>query len=246
MSLSALKMDKDVEKATDNLGGGALDTNVYKLKVKTVYFGKSDGGAMSATLIGDLEDGSEFKSTQWITSGKAKGGKPYYERNGKKYPLPGYSIIDDLCQLTIGMSVGDAETEEKSVGIYDFELQKDVATEVECLADIKGMEVYLAIQKQLVDKTAENPEFDDSKPANKDTNKLRLPTGETREENEVIKVMSEDGATWKEISDDAESQFGEKWLTKNKGKVRDRTDKSGAAGSAGAPKKSAKKKMFAN
>jgi len=227
-----LQMSEDVEKAKDTLGGGGvLDTDIYLSTLKTVYFSESKGGAMSATVIAELEDGSEFKTTQWILSGDAKGNLPYYERNGKKYPLPGYSVIDDLCELTLGMSVSEAETEEKSVKIYDFELQKEVPTEVDCLADIKGHTILFAVQKQLEDKNekAENGSY--------------VPTGEYRETNEIAKVFNEDGATFNEVQDKTSAVFGEKWLAKNKGKVRDRTSKQ--QGTAGTPQSSAKKGMFA-
>jgi len=231
MAIANLKMSDDVEKATDTLGGGgALDTNIYPIQVKVVYLGKSKGGALSATIVGKLEDGSDFKSTQWITSGDAKGNKPYYERNGKKYPLPGYSVVDDLCRLASGTALGDAEMEENMVNIYDFDKGKDIPTEVDCIVGLEDETVMLAIQKQLEDKNADDG-----------TGKF-VPTGETRTTNEVSKVFSADGATYLEISDELEVEFGQKWLDKNKGKVRDRTSKD--AGASGAPKKAAKKAMF--
>jgi hypothetical protein len=231
MSLSALKMDADVEETTDTLGGSVLDSDIYKVTIKTIYMGNSTKtNAMSATVIGTLKDGSEFKNTQWVLSGDTKGNKPYYERNGKKYPLPGYAVIDDICKLTIGKSLGDAETEENIVKIYDYESQKDVPTEVDCIADVAGHEVLLAIQKQLEDKTEEAADG------------TRIATGETRDTNEVSKVLDPEGATWLENKEKTEPEFAEKWLTKNKGKVRDKTSKK--AGSTGAPKKSAKKAMF--
>ena len=232
MSLASLKMDNDVEKATDSLGsGGVLDTDIYKATIQTIYLGKSKGGAMSATIIAKLAD-REFKSTQWITSGDAKGNKPFYERNGKKYPLPGYTVIDDLCQLTAGVSLGDAETEDKMVGIYDYDLKKDVPTEVDCIADVKGEVVNIAIQKQLEDKNTKNDAGD------------YVASGETRETNEVAKVLREDGATWKEVCDDSDIVYAEKWLSKNQGKIRDRTSKEG--GKVGVPTaaKRTKKPMF--
>ena len=227
-----LKQDASVEKAVDTLGGGGvLDTNVYPFQVKTIYLGESKTGAVSATVVGKLENGSEFKTTQWIVSGNAKGNKPYYERNGKKYPLPGYTIIDDICLAITGKSLGDAEMEEKTIKIYDYEVSKEVPTEVDCICDVEDGEVFLAISKQLEDKTED------------DGAGGRTPTGETRETNEVAKVMNTDGATMLEVKDGLAIEFGDKWLKKNEGKVRDRTTKT--SGTAGAPAKaSTGKKMF--
>ena len=56
--------------------------------------------------------------------------------------------------------------------------------------------------------------------------------------------MNTDGATLLEVKDGLAIEFGDKWLKKNEGKVRDRTTKS--AGTSGAPAKaSTAKKMFA-
>ena len=229
MSKLDLKMDEDVEKATDSLGGGVLDTDIYKATVQTIYLGTAKEGATSATLVATLADGTEFKSTQWIKSGDSKGNKPYYERAGKKYPLPGYSVIDDICKLAAGVKLGEAEMEEKTVKIYDFELSKEVATEVDCICDVKGEVVHLAIQRQLEDKNIQNASGE------------YVPSGETREINEVAKVLSEDGSTCVELTDKVDAEWADKWLTKNKGKIRDKTKK--VAGSTGTPK-TAKKKMF--
>ena len=165
--------------------------------------------------------------------------KPYYERNGKKYPLPGYTIIDDICLAVTGKSLGDAEMEEKNVKIYDFDLGKEVPTEVDCICDVEDGEVILAISKQLEDKT----EDDGTGTGGRSVVEVNG-VAQTRETNEVAKVMNTDGATLLEVKDGLAIEFGDKWLKKNEGKVRDRTTKS--AGTSGAPAKaSTAKKMFA-
>jgi hypothetical protein len=228
-----LKQDQDIEKATDSLGGGGvLDSNIYPFQIKTIYLGSSKTAAVSATVVGKLENGSEFKTTQWIISGNSKGNKPYYERNGKKYPLPGYTVIDDICQIVTGTSLGDIEMEEKTVKIYDFELGKEVPTEVDCICDVEDGEVFLAVIKQLEDKTEDDGAGGRS-----------VIVGESRETNEVAKVLNADGATLLEVKDAAEIVWKDKWLTKNEGNVRDKRAK--GTGAAGAPQKaSTAKKMF--
>jgi len=246
MSLSQLKLDNDVEQAADVLGGGgAKETGIYPFTVKHAYMHKSAGGALGISVRCDDGSGGTFDTTQWVASGDAKGNKPYYERNGKKYPLPGYSIIDDMCQLGTDVALADMDTEEKTIKLYDFDEQKEVPTEVDMLVDLVGANVYLAIQKCLVDKTEENPNFDDSKREDKISNPKRIPTGETREENEVSKVFEASSKlTAKEIADNVdECVFFDKWLAKNEGKVRDKTSKDAkktGTAKAGSPKK----KMF--
>lgn len=226
-------MDSDVEEATDTLGsGGILETGLYSIKLKAAYLGKSDKGATSVTIVGEMQNGSSYKSTQWIVSGDEKGNKPFYVNNqGKKFPLPGYTIIDDICQIVAGVPLSDIEMEEKTLKIYDYELKKEVNTEVDCICDLDGQTVVLAIQKIIENKSEKDEEGN------------YQPTRETRDINDISKVLNDEGATRIELRDEEAVEWSEAWETKNKGKTRDKTSKE--VGTEGAPaKKSAKKKMF--
>ncbi len=225
-------MDSDVEQATDSLGSSVLETGLYGMTLKAVYLGKADSGAVSATILAERQDGSAFKSTQWIVSGDKKGNKPFYTNAaGKKFPLPGYTVIDDICQIVAGVPLSDIEMEEKTLKIYDFDTKKDVPTEVDCICDLAGNNVVLAIQKITENKSE------------KDGEGVYQPTNETRDINDISKVLNDEGATRIELRDEEAVEWSEGWEKKNKGKTRDKTSKE--AGTAGAPaKKTAKKKMF--
>ena len=57
-----LKMDKDVEKATDSVGGGGvLDTDIYGMTIKAIYLGNAESGAVSATILATMKDSTDFK-----------------------------------------------------------------------------------------------------------------------------------------------------------------------------------------
>lgn len=223
-----------VEKATDSLGGSKIESDIYKLKIAVAYLGKSDGGATSVNLVGKLNDTLDYRETIWITN---KNGENFYVKNDKKFLLPGFITIDDICQITTGKGLVDLEDsiEDKTVKIYDFEARKEMPKEVQVIAELNNVEVCVAIQRTLEDKTAKADNGD------------YVPTGETVERTNIEKAFDPDTMlTVVEATDGKEAgEFHTAWLEKNKGKVRDRTDKKAAktgapaaSGNAAAPKKS--------
>lgn len=211
--LSGLQVTETIEEDVDSLGGAqTLDTNVYPITIKALFVGKAASEAMSVTLHGTTSKGIDFKTTQYITSGKAKGGKPYYERGGKKHFLPGYNIINSICILACGKSIAgndkgfeQVEVEDKTVMLYDYDLKKEVPTVVPMITEALGKTIALGIQKQIVDKNKKN-----------DATGEYEATGETREENEVVAVFSADtGLTLLETkAGEEEPVFLTKWKEK--------------------------------
>jgi hypothetical protein len=226
-----------LEESQDRLGGGfgPIDSDIYTLKIKALYAGQSDGGARSVTLIGD-NGGKEYRETFWITNKKGenwfaakdKDGKP----TGKKSPLPGFTIVDDLCQIATGKSLSEQDAEDKVVQVYDPESKKQVNKSVPMLIDAIGQEVALGIIRRKVNKNAKN-----------ESTGLYEPTAEEREENFTDKVFHPElKLTIVEAKAGADNAtFWDAWLELNKGKTQDRRkikDGQGQTGAAGAPQSS--------
>ena len=234
MTLSALKMDSDVEETTDVLGGGGvIDSSIYSLKIDAAYMLKSKKGALGVALRGEI-NGSPYREQVFITGGDAKGNKPFYERNGKKYPLPGYTTIDDICIHACNTSIADMETEEKNIKVYDHDEGKEVNTEVDMLVELIGETVSVAVKHIRKFKQEENAEG------------KWVDTAEIRDVNEISKSFSEDGFTVPELRKEEEATFADKWLAKSEGVVfgnAAKSDTPASAGTAGAPKPSGKR-MF--
>ena len=220
-----------IEAATDTLGGGGFgpwDTDTYPVTIKMAYIDYSKGGAMSVNFDFEDENGKKLRSQQWATSGDAKGNKHYYEdkRSGKQRPLPGYQTVDDICVLATDEGLFDQDTDSRAVGIYDFTQRKEVPQQREVLVDLIGTKVILAVEKQVVDKNVQ------------DASGAYVPSGETREQNEVVKAFhAEYEVTVTEAKGGIkEATFLTAWAEKNKGTVRDKSSKkSGNAPKAGAP-----------
>ena len=232
--------DQGLEKAEDRLGGGfsPRETDIYTFKIKAAYAGKSPGGAMNVSLIA-VDSQGEYRETIYITNKK---GENFFVKDGKKVPLPGFTIINDLCLIATGEPLSEQETEEKVINLYDFEAKKEVPTSVPMIMALVDAEVSLSIQKNLEDKNVKNDAGE------------YVPSGETRDTNTIGKVFhTETKMTVVEALEGAEeAKFWDAWLEKNKGKVFDRTKKDAGGGkpvggrpapSAGA-KESGRPKLF--
>ena len=223
-----LTTDNSIEEEVDVVSSGfkPLESGVYTFEVKQAYLGESAGGALSVTLDCEAADGTKFKKTEYVTSGKAKGQKNYYEtQDGKKRYLPGFTNVNNICLLTVGKELGQIEPEEKVINLYDRDAGKEVPTKVMMLTDVMGNEITLGIIKQIVDKNV------------KDGNGQYVPSGETREENEIDKVFrARDGMTVTEIKAQAEEAvFINTWKEANEGKTRNKAKVAQNGSVAGAP-----------
>ena len=222
--------DVKVEEAKDTLGGGGrgpLDTDAYGVTIKMAYIDYSKGGAMSVNFDFETEDGRKLRDQQWVTSGDAKGNKNYYvDRNGKNQFLPGYTLVNDICMLTLEVPLEETDPEEKVISIYDFAQGKEVPTPKMVITELLGQKVTLAVEKQIVDKNV------------KDASGNYVPSGETREQNEVVKAFHEEyGVTVGEAKMGLkEADFLNRWVEKNKGNVRNKAKGAADGATAGAPK----------
>ena len=234
--LSALTTDNTIEDEKDVVGGGSRvrESALYPMKIVLAYLNKSAGGALSLNLTFKDDEG-EVRQQLWMTSGTAKGGKNYYERDGKRNYLPGFLHANALCLLTVGKEISQLDTEDKVVNLYSYEAKAEVPTKVDMVMDLLDQEVLVGLIKQTVDKNVKNDAG------------VYVPSGETREENEVDKIFrASDRMTTAEIRAEAtEASFVNLWDQKWTGKVKDKSTK-GATGVAGAPQQAAAAAPAAN
>ena len=230
MSLLAnLTSDDTIAQETDSVGGNsALESGLYNFKIAMAYLNKAASGALGLVLTLKNSDNREVRQTLWMSSGTAKGGKNYYEKDGEKFFLPGFNHANSLCLLTTGQEISTMQTETKLVKVYSPEAKAEVPTKVEVLMDLLGKDILVGLLKQTVDKTQKNDAG------------IYVATGEKRDENEIDKLFrAEDRMTTAEIRAKAtEAAFADTWEAKWTGKTKDKSSKTVAAnsGSFGAPK----------
>lgn len=223
--LANLATDSSISEEKDSVGsGGVLNSGLYMATITMAYLSKAASGALGLVFSAKTEEGRDIRQTLWMTSGTAKGGKNYYEKDGVKNYLPGFNHANSIALLTLAKEISAVETETKVVNVYSPEAKSEVPTKVEVLVDLLGKQVLLGIIKQTVDKTKKN-----------DTG-VYEPTGETREENELDKVFrASDRMTTAEVRGQAaEASFADVWNDKWSGKERNKSK--GGSGTAGAPK----------
>ena len=229
MSIFAnLTSDTTIADEKDSVGTtfSVLDSALYAGTITLAYTGKAASGAISLNVTIKTTTGSEVSQTLWMTSGTAKGGKNYYEKDGVKNYLPGFLMANSLCLLTVGKEISQLDTEEKVVNLYSYEAKAKVPTKVNMVMDLINQEIVFGLIKQTVDKNI------------KDANGIYVPSGETREENEFDKFFrASDRMTTAEIRAKAEeAAFAAIWEAKWAGQVRNKAKGAGANGTAGAPK----------
>ncbi len=210
------------EKEKDVLGGRSLlPTDVYDGTLEVVYISKSTGGATAFNFVVDI-NGKKVRETIWVTN---KQGGVTYTKDGKKYPLPGYSLVNALCKLTIGKEIPALTFEKKLVKIWSFEQKKEVPTEVDVAVELIGEAVKLGITHLIENKQV------------KDQAGNYVDTAELRESNTIERVFHpKSGHTAAEYDAQGPAEFIQLWLREFKGKPRDKSKKTGvAAAPAGAP-----------
>lgn len=224
MNMFANMSRENLEETEDRVSGGfePKPSDVYTAKIKLAYVGKAQSSdAQSITIHADI-DGQEFRETIWVTNKKGENFYTDKDDAKKKRPLPGFVTVDDLCMFVTEKGLAEQDIEEKVVKLYNFTEKKELPTPVPVITSLIDGEIKLAIFREVVDKEA------------KDGNGNYQPTGETRSQNTIDKVMHpETGRTLNEYKHNIETpEFMTAWIERNKGK--DRVRAKGAAAGAGA------------
>lgn len=232
-TLKQFTTDETIKDAEDRLGGnfGPWDSGMYPLTIQLAYLTKADSEAVAVNLVMTDEDGRELRNQQYISSGKDKGCKNYYEKDGEKHYLPGFNIANAICLLTEGKELSDMDTEMRTIKLYDYNARAEVPTKVEVLPELTGKEIKLGVLRVTVDKRA------------KDGAGVYQPTGETVDINEIDTVFrASDNLTVTEIRGQlSESAFQAAWMDRNTGKTRNKAKGATGGSTAGAPKGGAPK-----
>lgn len=224
--LAALATDDSIQTERDSVGAsfGPVNSGLYNSEVALAYLKTAASGALALEVELKSDQGQVIRQTFWMTSGTAKGGKNYYEKNGERHYLPGFTMANSLALLTLGKEIGQLETETKVINLYSWEAKSEVPTKVEMFTDLLGTEIIAGVIRQTVDKNV------------KDAAGTYVPSGETRDENEIDKFFRmRDRKTTAEVRAQAEeATFIDTWEEKWAGKIRNKAK--GASGTSGAPK----------
>lgn len=193
----------------DSLGGGGpLDSQVMDARIEVAYMSKSKGGATGFNTVLVGPNGEKVVDRQWITSGTKKGCKPYYEKDGKRFPLPGFSHVDFMVDLLLGKSLTQLQQQAAVIKLWNSEKKAEEPTEVTAMPELRGLKVKVGIKKVRQNKmTGDN---------------YNIPTNEEQVFNEVDKYFDfETGKTKTELKANSDAEFIQKWKEKWEGEVDD-------------------------
>lgn len=212
----------------DSLGGRViLESGIYNMIIELAYGIEAASGARGVTVhLKEHEGDATFRFTEYVTSGTAKGGKTTYtDRDGKEQPLPGFSMINSLCVLASGKTIGEMATEEKVVNRWDNEAKAEKPQKTMVLTDLIGKPVKAGITKVIKNKQTKGAD-----------NKYH-DTNEKITDNELDKIFrASDSRTYQEVLGETESaKFIEDWIKKREGQEIDRFKPVKGAPQSGAP-----------
>lgn len=210
-------------KSIESAGTFLWDTGVYDVTVKLAYLDQSDTEAVNLNIILERTDKKELKESFCIKSGKNKGNKTYYTKDGINYPLPGYATANSLCIAACNKSLVDCLTNltQKQVKVYDFDTKTDVIKTRPVLVDLLNTQCKVALLRVKKQKQKKN-----SQGNYEDTN-------ETREFNESKFFANMAGFSAEELEKKATTaETLAKWAEVNQGKTLDKTSKTSGSSAA--------------
>jgi len=208
----------DVE-AEDRLGGFQIfESDIYNTTIKMAYSITAPSGARAIFFEFDMGDGKTYRETTYFTS--RTGVNYYLTENKKKAPLPGFTLVDDICMFATDTPLAGQNTEEKVVKVYDADSKKEVPKSVPVLVDLLGKQVSIGVVRNLENK-------------NEKVGNEYVPTAETRETNNIEKAFHTDTKLTivEAKAGKTVGEFWDKWLEKNKGQTRDRRKHKGGPAS---------------
>ena len=233
---SAVQNANLTTKEEDVLGGNfTVPTNVYPAIVKLAYVDKSAKGAINVVFdFAILVNGKERNHKETIYISNAAGSFTYQDKKtGEDKPMPGFVTVDTICKAITGKSITQMTTEKKLVKVYDYTQKAEVPQEKEVLMDLVRGKLELGIQELTVDRTEKS-----------DTGEY-VPTGDTRDINEVSKVFTEDGLTLVEKEAGAnEAKFKAAWIKQYADKKINKAKGKAAGAKAGGVAKPAASPLF--
>jgi len=213
VELANLKRDKSISKSQPMISG-LMASDLYTMAVDTAYLEKSSGGALCVKISFVDRIGHKLNITEYVTSGDAKGNKNYFEKNGKKFYLPGFDIINNICLLAAGRELGDIIATKKTMNIqaWDWKTRSMQTAPKEVLSDLIGKEIMLGVVQRKVNKQRKTAEG------------KYVPTAEIRNENAVSAVFrASDGSLLEEIEAKTAPLYKDQWLATFKDKIIDKT-----------------------
>lgn len=218
---AGLESDKSIENETDYIGTTVLESGLYEFTIDVAFMTVADSGAKAFNLRLKYDGDKDYRQVLYVSSGKAKGGANFYtDKNGKKRYLPGFNIANAICLLTVKKEISKQVAVEKVINLWNKDAKAEKPTPVKVIDALTGKKFLGGVIKQVVDKRVKDP-----------ATAKYVPTGETREENDIDKIFrASDGLTVAEIrAKVTEAVYKDTWEKVNTGVTRNKAKGTSAA-----------------
>lgn len=219
-----LKSSNEIKEQGDVLGGGSVsESDLYEAEIKVAYGITSSGGAKGMVIEFKLPSNRSHRETVYVTSGTAKGCKNYYEKDGEKHYLPGFSMMNAIAMLTLEKELSALKFEDKTLKIYDATAKAETPQQVPVAVELTGKKIKIGLLKVRKNKQVK-------------TDTGYVDTNEERFVNELDRVFHyPSNVTLAEARAKQTATFHEQWLSKWKGQVKDTFKEVEGGASAGRP-----------
>lgn len=226
--LSGVDYNANEATESDVLGGGfkPFTSDVYDFVVKQAYYTKATSGAVALNLELEASDGRKLRDQNYITN-KQGGNKYKDKKTGEMKYLPGFMTADSLCLLAAGMPLVkvDEQVETKTINLYNYELKREVPTDVPMLMPLLGKRIKAGVLERIQNKQkkADNGDYVD--------------INEKRTVNVISKFFRQrDDLTVAEIKAKvSDPKFIKDWIAQYQGKPDDRFKEVTGQGNSGMP-----------
>ena len=221
--MDSVTEDKNVVDDGDRIGGFQIwPSGLYKTKIDEAFMTVSNEGAIGLAVTLKNDKGNIYKEIFWVVGKK---GKTYWERDGVRHNIPGFDRAKHLCLLTTGKTLKELEdtVEVKIINERNRDTSEMGQKKVDMVMGLLDQEINVGIIANIVDKNI------------KDDKGNWVPSGETREQNEIDKFFdSETNLTYSEIkAGKTEPDFAAEWANNWNGKTKNKAR--GLPGTGNAP-----------
>lgn len=197
----------DVEAPVEALNK-PLESGCYDATIDMVYSDTTKSGLTYLAVTFLLSTGRKIRQDIYPTNGK---GEMFYTKDGKKLPLAGFTLADELSVITSGKKLTQAEATEATIKVYDYDVKDEVLARKAVFKEMLGKPVKVLLVQTKFNKQT------------KDATGSYVDIAESYEKLVLDKILYESGKTVTESQKGlTEPAYMNSWCQLNSGKVKDR------------------------
>jgi hypothetical protein len=138
---SMLNEGEKLQEKFESGNDGFKEGEIHDVQIRLAYLGEYDSGAKYFVIEFEKENGQRDSMRETISSGDTKGNRTYYEKDGKKYPLPGINKINSVLKA-VGTNILEIKPVETIIEVFGSQESHPVFKE------LTGKKLKVGVQKE--------------------------------------------------------------------------------------------------